>query len=170
MRGVADGAGAKEQKVSGSGTVGPQHLLLWRTRDYRGHDPAQPVIVKESAYFDEILEIHRLDEKRVSAERVSLVDVANILGGSKDDDAQSFQAGLLTNPAQDLETVCAGHFEVQKQQGRQRVFVPVGECPFAIEVSDHLLTAANDLDWIRNARLFKGMSYEENVVFSIFGD
>src|SRR2546422_82484 len=74
----------------------------------------------------------------------------------------------VANPLQDLETVLAGHLEVEEHQIRERVLHTVAERPFALEVRYGFFSIPDELKAARYFCLGKRFANEDNIVVVVF--
>jgi hypothetical protein len=75
----------------------------------------------------------------------------------------------LTNPSEDFEAIDAGHFEVQQEEVRERVLVPVGKLATAFKVRDRFIATFDGIDGIWNESFFESPANEQNVFLRIIG-
>ena len=134
---------------------------MWRIIQHK------PISLKRLAGFDEILKIDRLDQERIGAQLVGLVDIADLVRGSEDYNAKVAEGRVLTNPSQHLESIHARHLQIEQYQFREWVFRAVAEFAFACEIKDGLFAVAYDFEAAIHTGTFKCLAHEEDVVFAI---
>jgi hypothetical protein len=110
------------------------------------------------------MEIDFFDEEGVGSELIGTVDVGNPVGGGQDDNGKGAEAILLTNPRKECEAVHARKFEVQEDDGRERMLGAVVIFAFARKVRYRLFARADNLHGIVNSGLLKAPVHEENVI------
>jgi len=81
-------------------------------------------------------ELDGLDQKGVCAHLIGPIDIPDLVRRGQDYDAQVVETRLLANPLQDLETVFAGHFQIQEEQTGHWIFLAIGIFALAFQVSD----------------------------------
>src|SRR5687767_14484382 len=108
----------------------------------------EPIGLEGLSDFDVVLKIGGLDHERIGSELIRLVDVADVIGGGEDYNAQGVEAWLMADPAQDFEAVHAGHFEIQQKKVGQRVFVADGVATPALEIVENFVAAFDSVDGI----------------------
>jgi hypothetical protein len=86
-----------------------------------------------------------------------------IVRAGKHDDGELGKFAFAPDPGEDFETVGGRHFEVEQEEGRERVSEAVGVLLFAVEVTDGFEAVLNEAKaagiWaLRRARLMKNRS------------
>ena len=120
--------------------------------------------------LDEFFKFDGFDEVSVGAEVVGVVDVGHFAGGGEDGDGEALEAGLLANPAEDVEAIFAGHFQIKQEETRERVLLAIGEFAVAAKVGNGVLTVFDAAAGILDLKLFEGAFDEENIIVVVFGN
>src|SRR6266850_2886285 len=103
----------------------------------------------EGAHHGRVIdELQRFDQKGIGPELIGAIDVHDISGGSEDNNAQGFKAGLTANPLEQFEAVHFWHFEIEKNEVREWKFFAPGIFEVALEIGDGLLAVADNMEGI----------------------
>jgi hypothetical protein len=127
----------------------------------------EPVVRNHGAEFDETVKVHWLYQKRVCADSVGVVDIANVLGRGEHNDAQTAEVGLGADPSEHFEAVYFGEFEIEENEVGQWVEMAIGEFADAAEIFDGFLAVSRNLDGILDAGVVERAQHEENVINAI---
>src|SRR6267142_6482057 len=65
----------------------------------------KPIYLHPPDQFSQIARGMRLEQIRIRAEIVGAIDICRVIGGSEDGNQKPFQAGFLSQPRQNVETV-----------------------------------------------------------------
>ena len=113
-------------------------------------------------------ELQRFDQEGVGSKFISAVDVEDVFGRSEDDNAQRFEAGLPAYPLQQFEPIEFRHFEVEKNQIRERILIALAILSLALEISHRLLAIMKNLEGITHVGLSQSAPDEKDVILAIF--
>ena len=127
----------------------------------------EPVLRNGVGQGNRIKKIERFNEERIGAELVRLVDIADSVRSSQDDDGNILEHGLATNPAQDFKAVGYGQSEIEQEKAGYRIKLTIGVASNAGKIANGFLTVANDHQRIRNTACFESPLNQDDVVFSI---
>ena len=110
----------------------------------------------------------RFDEIGFGAEIFGALTIALFGGRGENDNVQVAEARLLLDPGEDLEAVEVGEFQIEEDDGRQRVIIPVGEFSDAREVIKGDLAIIGDLDGEAYFGFLQSALHEEDIVLIVF--
>jgi hypothetical protein len=145
-------------------------MVGWERRGKRVGIEPEPGAGEGSAEFDEAEEVPRFNDEAGGAEAIGLVYVADVGGGSEDDDAQAVEMGPFLDVAQDVEPIEAGHAKVQQEESRERESGSIGERFTGFEVGDGSRAGGDGFDGVWNAGLLEGTFDKKDIVGIIFGE
>ena len=117
-----------------------------------------------------LAKVEGLAEKRIGTELVSAVDILHALGGRKHDHQHPSKAGLAANPLENLESIFARHFEIEKQESWKWILRAIGKFSVAVEVSNDLIAVADQLQGALIADVLEGATEHEDVILAVVGE
>src|SRR5204863_601334 len=100
--------------------------LLWRELGRGVFLDFEPVLRNGVGQANRIKKIERFNEERIGAELVRLVDIADSVRSSQDDDGNILERGLATNPAQDFKAVGYRQSEIEQEKAGYRIKLTIG--------------------------------------------
>lgn len=123
--------------------------------------------------FNEVFEadeIDRFDVVTVGAEPVREVHVLFLARGAEHDDGQEGQVRMLAQPPQHIEPIAQGHFDIEQDQPRKRIFFPVPKLFLALQVFHGHGAIGDDLSWRIDTQFIKGALEEKNIFVAVISD
>src|SRR5207249_4077900 len=105
----------------------------------------------------------------IGSQIVGAIDVLLQIGCREDHNQQAFDVRVRAGPLKDLETIGAGHLQIEQEQIRQWIFIPVSINPVSAQIINGLAAVLHDLEGLAQTRLLKSPLNEEHVVGVILG-
>jgi hypothetical protein len=133
----------------------------------RRFDSPEPVTLQKFGQFGVIFEVEWFDEEGIGAEFVGAIYVGNQIGGSENYDRDGADAGLLTDPGENVIAVGAGHFEVEEDEIRKGMLGAVGVSAIAAQILDGCLTASDYMELVGHGGVLEGPSDKDDVIFEV---
>ena len=128
-----------------------------------------PIMIEHMRQPNGQFKIGGFYQEGVRSQAIGPVDVAHVARRGENDHTKVGEGRLLTNPLENLESVHAGHFQIQQQERWERVLDPVEILACAGNVTDGFFTIANEIERDAGTGLLEGFSDKDDVVLPVFG-
>lgn len=135
----------------------------------RWRDNAAPVGMCRLEQRAKGVKPERLDDVGIGARGVCGFDIRFLAGPGEEKNNELSEFIAAANPSRDFEAIHFGHFQIEEEDGGERILAAVGKRAGAFQIAGDLLAIGQEDDGIEEADSLEGQLEDFAVFLTVIG-